>query len=121
MKMAHIRLGLWKADVIVLHGGTQKEFKAFVLKEYGEHIDDAPYAQGQCFLDLDKGLPPTLWVERLEDTSTLVHELQHVVFRLLGFRGMGLAPNSEEAYTYTTSLLLETILNIPKRGWEKVK
>ncbi len=117
MKEATFRVGLWKIDVIVLHGGSEADFRAYVQEGFQHRLEPASYALGRCYFKPLEDIPPILWVHDLADVATLVHELQHVVFGMLEFRGLKLAPESEEAYTYTTEVILRGILDAGEDGW----
>lgn len=56
-----------------------------------------------------------VWLMDPEDTSTLVHELSHVVSEILTSRGIPLGPDTDEAYAYLTqSLFIAMSLELGK-------
>ncbi len=50
----------------------------------------------------------------IQDQTTMIHELQHFVWRVLRTRGINLTPETEEAYTYYFDYWMEKI-------WEALK
>jgi hypothetical protein len=103
----------WHWEVGVAYGPPDK-FETFAKEAFNVSIN--AFGKGHCYVQ--EGVPVILWVEFIDDTPTLVHELMHAVFGILQGRGLQHCAESEEAYTYTVGQLLTDILAC--KTWKKV-
>lgn len=123
MKRLMVPLEVWQWDGTVLTGGTAAEFNellaslAYVAKEEDDG-SIGKHTAGACYVD--EGKPWLIWVEDPKDLETLVHEALHVVFRVLGSRGLTHSESSEEAYTYTLDAITRRVKGAKARDWKRV-
>jgi hypothetical protein len=104
---------IWNWDVVAFYG-TDKAQLQRTLQPLGIACD-CPSAIGHTWVVEDT--PVVLWVKDIADTPTLAHEAMHAVFGMLAARGLKHSAESEEAYTYTVSHILESLR---KGKWKKV-
>lgn len=117
LKMAVFPNPVWGWDLVVFHGGTFAEVMLYVEKFIGISCEYTTEALGHCWID--NGKPLAIWIHDLKDIPTLVHELMHATFGMLGRRGLSHSGDSEEAYTYTLQHILTRVLAAKK--WATVK
>lgn len=113
IKFAIFKTPPWNCDVSVAYGSPEL-FTKFALEAYNFKCEI--YGLGHTFTET--GMPVVIFVEDLKHIPTLVHELMHAVFFILGDRGVGYCAESEEAFTYTVGQLLTDVLAC--KIWKKV-
>lgn len=104
--------------MVMLFIGEWKEVQGYINKKLDYELEDftnlndliPKHCRGTHFeLKINDKYPRQtkhcIWLKRfegtIEDFSILNHELMHCVIGALGFAGMELTPESEEAYAYT--------------------
>lgn len=111
-----VTLGVWKWQGMVLRGGAETEFVAYV-KELTGQVIEVTNAAGRAYLRL--GIPWFLWVADAQDVPCLAHEALHITGGLLDIRGLKYSADSEEAWTYTMEHIIACALE--SKGWETVR
>lgn len=115
LKSAIFRTEPWGWEIALYHGNSNT-FTKHVKRQFSIDVD----LEGSLGQTLFKeNYPVIIWVESIKNIPTLVHELMHAVFKILGTRGVSLCSESEEAYTYTMSRLLHDVLMTKK--WKDIK
>lgn len=111
--MATVKLSepIYNSTLTVFYNVDQKHGKAAIEKLIGDSIyfqdnwDGAFHSVGQ------NGY---IWIERFDNSITdialLSHELLHFTFKVLGYKGMEVTPNNDEAYTYFFQYYQERLL-----------
>lgn len=108
-----VPVSVWNWDVVAFYGTDRAQLQQ-TLRPLGISCDDVS-ALGQTWII--ENAPIVVWVEDITDTATLAHEVMHAVFGMLAYRGLKHSAESEEAYTYTVSYILESL----RTGkWKKV-
>jgi hypothetical protein len=109
----------WAWDGFVIEGGTTESVNK-LMKEMTNGADvQFDTAAGNGFAFTQPGKPWLIWVETLDDVAVLAHEALHATFAILRRAGMEFSHDSEEAYTYTMTDILDRALY--KKGWVTVK
>lgn len=112
-----IRIGMWRSHGILAKGGTISDVERMARKLYGVSPEftpeEAANIPGIAFTERD---PWLMWVEDGDKMPEVAHEAFHVTAGILRARGMKLSEESEEAYTYTLTALLEAFCE--KKGWK---
>lgn len=99
---------IWNWAVTVLRGDRDLLIEAADSMGYGLEMQNiVGGAIGHTWVSDDR--PILIWVKDPTDRTTMVHEVMHAVFGMLEGRGLRHCSDSEEAYTYTVSYLLEQI------------
>lgn len=108
LRRASFMLEPWRAEVVVLHGGTEGALQAYMRATYDITYTPDDNTAGHAFMF--NGKPAIVWVYALDDVPILMHELSHVVFAVLRSRGMRTGAATEEAFTYTLECLVRLVL-----------
>jgi hypothetical protein len=109
-----VHVPIWNWDIVLFDGDDQDRF-ADILNDIG--IDDECDAHAQGHAWVHTGKPIVIWVHTRDDFPTLAHEVMHAIFGMLDQRGLRHTSESEEAYTYTVSFVLNAALN---QRWQRV-
>ena len=84
------------------------------IHEFKEQVEAVAECKGMCMFDKPDNIV-LLWMpemqERIDHYATLVHEIEHYVFRLFDRIGMVHSEDSDEAYAYLHSYLFREIDN----------
>ncbi len=115
-----IKVDVWRYEVIILTGMTQKEAFAYL-----ELVDqsEVEHAQGLTIVNLPKSkegiFRVAVWfIDEFPSVNLAAHEMFHVTYFILDFRELGLTRSSEEAFAYLLDFLIEEIsVNI----WAKLE
>lgn len=108
MKKFNINCEVYKTNLSVWIGGTEKEFVAEANKLNAEMIEDG--CSG-CYVAIgEKDSPKVkariLWVEKYPKTiaerAILVHEILHAVLNILSYKNIRLITNNENVYFGTS-------------------
>jgi len=59
---------------------------------------------------------PIIWVSNPDEPWVLAHELEHFVHWLLGYKGLKFTDDSEEAYAYLLSYLMQLMMESRREG-----
>lgn len=101
-------------NVWVIWDCTREQYEAFLKRRHGK---DAPEQGGfyrGCVDEIerkDKSSCFYLWFESgREEVLTIIHETNHLVFRLLMYAGVKLNLKTEEAFAYLQEDLCKQIL-----------
>lgn len=115
-----IKVDVWRFEVIVLTGMTQKEAFSYLELEKEPEVE---HATGLTIVNLPANKKEGLhcvaaWFEQeFPPVNLVTHEIFHVAYYILDFRGLGLSRASEEAFAYLIDYLIQEIsINI----WAKV-
>lgn len=110
MRHIPVSLDIWKWDGLVCLGGTVEEFSEIVEKGTGTPLAPEAMANAGGLSVLEDGKPWLIWVEDPKNLPTLAHEALHITSGVLSSRGLQHTSASEEAYTYTMTCILDTVL-----------
>ena len=114
LKGQAFNLDPWKFCVIVFHG-EPKLFQDYAKKKYKEEID-LEHSLGYTMFT--PGAPIIVWLKDLKNITTMSHELLHATSFILRDRGLKHTYDTEEAYTYTFTDLLDKVMK--NKRWFRV-
>lgn len=127
MKKIVIDARVWNSDVIVMIGGTAKEWGRLFDREHVatdakaywlERMAACTYGRGQfgAITMFSESTPwqvyvylPTKPRKTVEGLCTVTHELLHVAIAILRRKNVPLTVETEEAYTYLTEHLTRSL------------
>lgn len=113
----HLHLGLWRSHG-VLHKGPSPEPLILEAKlRFGMDLSAVQDTAAGC-VAFGPGDPWIMWVQDPDNVGTLAHEAFHAASGLLHSRGMRLCPDSEEAFAYTITAIVEEFTK--KKGWARI-
>ena len=115
-----IKVDVWRYEVIILTGMTQKEAFAYL-----ELVDqsEVEHAQGLTIVNLmpnkDGLYCLAAWFQdEFPSVNIVAHEMFHVTYYILNFREIGLSRSSEEAFAYLLDYLVS---EFSSNVWAKIE
>lgn len=119
MKVKWIEVPIWGWAGRIIVGGTCVDYTKWANRHLKADAVDAGAGVwlGHAWLEL--GLPWAIWCGSLADTATLAHEALHITSGILGWRGLKLTDDSEEAYTYTMTHIIREALK--PAGYKRIR
>lgn len=127
MKTYNLSDPLYFLDLTLIIGGTDKEVKDKIEKEYpGADLSNCLDSSGYSVTLLKDGLRKEfLWVDRfdwsIKDQSSMAHEIFHLTSHVMSFAGCKFGDDSEEAYAYYYSYMFRKIWEVLSKEHPKRK
>lgn len=106
MKWKPISLSLWRFSGIAFSGGTFEEFERFLKEVFNIELA-FPAAPAGCYVFDNVNDIWLIWVKSSTSHGEIAHEASHVAFRVLNRLGLVHTEDSEEAFTYTLTYILD--------------
>lgn len=104
MRTIKIHDNVYRVTLYFIVGSERDKCKAWLVKNFGD-VSDLNFNEpvgAKTMWHEDNHKKVAIWLSDSKNLGYLVHELTHIVHRILSYRGLKLTDETEEAYAYYT-------------------
>ena len=114
IKQYNIQDDMFQFKVNVFTGGRYDDLRKLISRTLDVELEEYEDRTRGLFSEVS---PNTyvFWVESINDTITLTHEVLHLVFYICREKGIGLSEESEEVFAYMQGWWMDKILKLKSK------
>lgn len=101
-------------EVMVISTQDTTWCRDYIKHNYDIIVETGAFNSRGFTIPTENGMPIVIWLENLDDTAVLNHELLHATISIMQWANIPLTPDTEEIYCYQLQYFTNELKN--KRG-----